>query len=774
MSSVETKVKPAGHGMALFMVVFLTAALTLGVWQHRPPRPVSKLAAPETFSSERAIEHTRLFATKPHPIGSEANAAVAAYIQKAVATMGLTTEIQEAVNHHVPGHLTRVHNILARIPGSASTGALLLCGHYDSVAFGPGASDDGSGVSTLLETMRALRSGPPLKNDVIFLFSDGEEGRANNGTGLSGARAFAEQHPWAKDVIVAINFDARGTRGVSYMYETSPGNGWLIQQLAQADCHPIATSLMGDIYHALPFASDFTAFLDTGMAGYNCAFVEGFRMYHTALDTPEHASLASLQQDGDYALGLTRRLGGLSLQNVRAPDVVYFNTLGYHLVYYPKTWAVPIAGIACGVYALALLIGLLRRRITLRGVLRSAFFYLAFICLMLVLSAAAVAYGFWSRWAYILYTENWLTLALLGLALCTTYTNLPWTARRFGVANLATGTLLLWALLSAASAFLSPGASYLTAWPLLASSLGLLLCFLRKDPARVSKTYVAFLMLTALPGIVLITSAATGLHACVTVLLAPLVVVMGLLLLGLLVPHLHLACPRYGWVLSIVLGILTGFCFLKASMTGTFSATYPKLDSLTYGLDATTGQAFWLSCDPRPDLWVEPHIPTKTDKKQIKEFFPDTDRTHLKADAPILALAPPTLTLTSDNTAQGVRTLHFHVASARGANLMELYAAEETSVLSAVVDGQALKALTGRWFLKYLAFPPQGIELMLEVNANTPVILRAVDHSYGLPELPEAKVGPRPPELIPKPNTVDANKDPLKTDETLVSRVYVF
>jgi Zn-dependent M28 family amino/carboxypeptidase len=36
---------------------------------------------------------------------------------------------------------------------------------------------------TILETMRAIKAGPPLKNDVICLFTDGEE------VGLMGARA---------------------------------------------------------------------------------------------------------------------------------------------------------------------------------------------------------------------------------------------------------------------------------------------------------------------------------------------------------------------------------------------------------------------------------------------------------------------------------------------------------------------------------------------------------------------------------------------------------
>ena len=99
-----------------------------------------------------------------------------------------------------------VENIVARLKGSSGgSDAVVLVAHYDSVAAGPGAGDDGSGVVALLETLRALKAGPVLKNDVIFLLTDGEE------DGLLGAAAFVAEHPWFRDVRIAINFDSRGT-----------------------------------------------------------------------------------------------------------------------------------------------------------------------------------------------------------------------------------------------------------------------------------------------------------------------------------------------------------------------------------------------------------------------------------------------------------------------------------------------------------------------------------------------------------------------------------
>src|SRR5207237_4744598 len=114
----------------------------------------------------------------------------------------------------------RVQNILARLPGTnPNRKAVLILAHYDGVEAGPAAADDGAGAAALLETLRALRAQKgALTHDIIALFTDGEE------AGLLGAAAFVREHPWAKDVAVVLNFEARGTSGRSFMFETGPGN----------------------------------------------------------------------------------------------------------------------------------------------------------------------------------------------------------------------------------------------------------------------------------------------------------------------------------------------------------------------------------------------------------------------------------------------------------------------------------------------------------------------------------------------------------------------
>ena len=62
-------------------------------------------------------------------------------------------------------------------------------------------------MAALLETARALKSGPRLANDIVILLTDGEE------IGLMGSSTFVQERGSATDVGAVFNFEARGTSG---------------------------------------------------------------------------------------------------------------------------------------------------------------------------------------------------------------------------------------------------------------------------------------------------------------------------------------------------------------------------------------------------------------------------------------------------------------------------------------------------------------------------------------------------------------------------------
>src|SRR5215217_5605786 len=187
----------------------------------RPPASVPATAPDTVFSAQRALRHVEQIAARPHAMGMADHDRVRDYVIAELTALGIKPLVQAATaigtRYQESG---RVQNILAWLPGSDPKGkAVLLVVHYDGVEAGPSAADDGAGCAALLETLRALRARKePLAHDVIALFTDGEE------AGLLGAAAFVREHPWAKDVAIALNFEARGTTGRSYMFETGPGN----------------------------------------------------------------------------------------------------------------------------------------------------------------------------------------------------------------------------------------------------------------------------------------------------------------------------------------------------------------------------------------------------------------------------------------------------------------------------------------------------------------------------------------------------------------------
>lgn len=455
------------------------------------PSPKPATAPPTEFSAVRALEHSKATARVPHPMGTPANDKVCAYIIRKLTEMGV--EVHEQPSRHQQGRTIEVcTNVIGRILGTANSKAFTLMAHYDSVPFGPGAADDGAGVVTLLETARALKAGPPLKNDVIFVFTDGEE------AGEVGAQAFMRS-PWADKVGVLLNFEARGTSGPSLMFETSPGNGRLILEAIKAGMDLRACSLMYSIYKRMPFGSDFNSAKRRGLKGFNAAFIDNFCCYHTKNDTPEHLSLASLQNHGSCALGLARHFGNLPLDGELAkPDVVYFNTLGSPMVYYPMTWSAPIAWAAALVFLCMVILGIVRGRMTFLGCLGGilAFALTAVASMLVTLVALGIVYG--PQKLHTQYTTGILNLpdlvalnhntlygwAFAALVLGVFMACYQWLCRRACPAGLAAGALVWWVVVLAGLQHFMPGGSYIAAWPLLFASLGLTVSFLwRADTA---------------------------------------------------------------------------------------------------------------------------------------------------------------------------------------------------------------------------------------------------------------------------------------------------
>ena len=356
---------------AAFVVGLGLGAIVLG----GPPRPVPASAPPSEFSAERAMAHVEQIAQRPHPVGSPDHARVRDYVAGAIAHLGLKVEIQSTVVRRgtTTVRMARVENILARIGGTNSTGAVLLASHYDSVPAAPGAADAGSGVAAILEAVRALKTAPPPRNDVILLLTDAEE------LGLLGAKAFVEQHPWAKDVRMVMNFEARGTQGPSWMFETSAGNGAVVAEWASLVPKPAGSSLTYEVYKRLPNDTDFTEFKRLKTAGLNFAFVGGQERYHTPGDNVAALDRGSLQHHGEAALRLARRFASMDLGTLEARDAVYFALPVLDVApHYSTAWAVPFAVAATVLFVITVVRARRRREASIGGIILAAVIFAAF------------------------------------------------------------------------------------------------------------------------------------------------------------------------------------------------------------------------------------------------------------------------------------------------------------------------------------------------------------------------------------------------------------
>ncbi len=328
---------------AVFAALATLSLLVLG-WASSPsralPEPLAAGADPALFSANRAMIHVRALAEEPRPMGSPHHGVAREYLLESLRDLGLEPRVQTGTIEAVAGSAdggyaldaATVYNVVARIPGSYSANALLATAHYDSKDISRGASDAAAGVSAILETLRAVSQGPGLANDLIVLFTDGEE------KGLLGSSVFVERHPWMADVRAVISLEMRGGGGPVYMFETGEENGWVVDRYRDAVRRPVANSASMDIYRVMPNGTDFTPFRNAGVQGLNFAAIGKARVYHQSYDAPECLSAATLQHLGDQALALVRELGGADLSVTHVSDKGFLSFPRAGLLTFDALW----------------------------------------------------------------------------------------------------------------------------------------------------------------------------------------------------------------------------------------------------------------------------------------------------------------------------------------------------------------------------------------------------------------------------------------------------
>jgi hypothetical protein len=751
-------------------VVWLAVVLATSLLLNQPPAPVPASAPPNEFSAERAFAFLKDFAQRPHPIGTPEHDRVRDYLMAQITSLGLTPEIQSATGvtplYQVAG---KVENIVAKLTGTSDThDAVMLAAHYDSVAAGPGAGDDGAGVAALLETIRAARAQPPLKNDVIFLFTDGEE------EGMLGASAFVDQHPWAKSVRVAVNFEGRGNAGDSQLFETSVGNARLVRLLEEAVPHPIGSSLSYEIYQHMPNDTDMTVFKKYGCAGLNFGFIGHWEAYHTPLDNPEGLDRGSLQRHGQYALGLVHKLGDADLTELRAPDAVYFSNPGGLFLSYPRAYVWPLAILA--------VLAFFASCFHANGAYQTSSFriflgILANLGILAILASAAFGFVELIEWLHLhplpegdIEKSVPYALSLIAMLTALVVASYKVLLRKMTWSSLFLGGSAILVALNLVAAKWGPGATYLLIWPLLASLLADV--FTSFNLERTSLPATLAVCGLALPPLVLFVPTLEGIQQALGLNTHGALVqalTLGLLIFTI-VPLLQTLLKGGGnWIL---VGVFSAALLLFAigGLVTRYSSAHPKPSVIIYALDADTRKALWAATTNRLDPWTAQYVGTSTVGGKLAGFFPDwLPFEFLQHEAPVVPLPPPQTDVLENSVAADVRTLRLRIISQRHARVVSVEVPDSQVVDGWVQDrklGQPMDSRwnkRGKWAFDYVNPPPNGIELRLQVNGAGPVKLFILDHTIGLPDIPHASFSPRPSDSMPR----------HRGDETIVRRSLV-
>jgi Peptidase family M28 len=734
------------------VLVFLFATL-MPSWSPNEDKKVTE------FSTSRALEHINEIAKKPHYVGSKNHDVVANYIVSELQKLGLEVTLQEGYTFTDWGNLVKSKNILCRIEGSKNTKSLLLLSHYDSAphSISHGASDDASGVATILEGVRAfLNAKTKHQNDIIILFTDAEE------LGLNGAALFVTQHQWAKEVGLVLNFEARGSSGPSYMLmETNKGNAGLVKEFAKAGAtYPVSNSLMYSIYKMLPNDTDLTVFREQGnIQGFNFAFIDDHFNYHTAQDDVAHLNKSTLKHQGSYLMPLLNYFSNADLNDIQSgTDDVYF-TIPFTFISYPFDWVMPMTLIAAGLLILLVFLGKAKRMLKLNDIMKGFFPFLG----ALLITGLITYYG-WkgllvlnSQYNDLLngFTYNGhdyiAVFVLLSLSICFFFYQIA--SKPKVTMNHYVIPLLFWIVLNGFLANSLRGAGFL----IIPVYFGL----------------IAFAVFVFSQRSNWIVNLICGIPALL--IIAPFIqmfpiglglkVLFGSALLTVLTFSLLLpifgAFERKG-VWALVFFLLSFSFLIKAQFHSDYQLGEAKSNSLVYLFNADANKAFWVTYDTNLDSWTKGYLGENPKSARtlntLKLFSKYNSEFTFATEAPKKAIAKPTITFLKDSTVGFKRHLKIQITPNRKVNRYDVFADEIMRFFNFKANGVTPLGQKGteleregKKLLSYYVVNNEPLVLQFTINRATVLDMHVMESSFDLMLNPIFAMNPRENWMMPTP-----------------------
>lgn len=292
----------------LYPILYISAIVMAGLitFLHIHLIKIKDSENPYNFSALNVAEDIKIISKKPHSIEHpNEKKVVREYLSYRLRQLNGNVKVFEydSIASKLGGYMD-IANIYAVFDPPAvtdSTQYVILTAHYDSrfrqevlsdTVFSYGAADDGYGVGVTMELVRVANNYHNLWNQGIkVLFTDAEEHE------MDGMRNMMEKDPYVmENVNLVINIEARGVRGPALLFETSEGNGRLVDFYKNSGL-PYGYSLTSLVYGILPNNTDFSV-VKNDYPGYNFAVVDNLKFYHTDRDNYSNISLESIQHYG--------------------------------------------------------------------------------------------------------------------------------------------------------------------------------------------------------------------------------------------------------------------------------------------------------------------------------------------------------------------------------------------------------------------------------------------------------------------------------------------
>jgi peptidase M28-like protein len=214
-----------------------------------------------------------------------------------ISALSCGTAVELTIGHEGGCAPATTANVVGVIPGRGEE-EVVLSAHYDSQAEGPCVYDNGSGLSGLIETARALRDLAPERR-VVLLASSAEE------IGVWGATAYVDAHREELARAVAmINLD-----GLASAYpaqrEVWSSHGGLLSMAVQTGA---ALGWRADhVHHQRSTFSDHAPFGDAGVPSVLC-WRPDYPYYHSRGDVRELVDEAAVAETAGVSATLAARL----------------------------------------------------------------------------------------------------------------------------------------------------------------------------------------------------------------------------------------------------------------------------------------------------------------------------------------------------------------------------------------------------------------------------------------------------------------------------------